>query len=583
MKKFLLTTLGILVATWSFAQTVFYVQNTALEGSYNMTYVGQAEGTTDWGSPNMDDPANALDGVELALAFDGTEADSLLCDETGGVINGEDIAGKMAVCYRGGCFFSLKAVLAQEAGALGLVIINNQGDPIEMGGGDFGPNVTIPVVMISTNDGATLRPAIEAGGLTVFFGNKLGFYENDMGLTAATVLRAENFSQPRALATSGDDFTVPVEAQLINYGVNTQTNVALKAEIVKDGVTLYDETSDAVLAMANGDTSNFVLPSFSQEPYEEGLYHVYYSVVYGEDDEFPADNMYDAAFMISDSLYSYARIDAETGQPFNITGTRPSAAVDEVRQCLEFQHPNASLVEVEGMTFAAGTLGETLIGEAVDVYVYQWEAEFEDLDDPNYELSDDVLTDLTFGSYEYLEELDNENIYVPFEDVVTLQDNVRYLFCVSYLGADLLISHDSRLMDYNRNLEFFNQPIFPLYNETEASWFAAGFGTETVPAFTVKIVDPTFDDVSENAQKIQLDAYPNPTADFVNINIPENIGEATLVLYDVTGKQIQNLNSTLAQGGVIRLDLSDLENGAYICNLTFENGSYSNVNIVVAR
>lgn len=582
MKKQLLFGILMLSMVWANAQTVFYIQAPSpLEGSYGITYVGQAEGTTDWGSINMDDPANVIIN-ELVFAYDGSEADSLLCDPDG-VINGDDVDGKIAVYYRGACEFGFKALAAQNAGAVAAVIINNQGDPIEMGAGEVGIDVTIPVAMISTNDGITLRSAIEAGGLTVFFGNKSGYYDNDMGLTAATVLRAEHFAHPTVLAQSASDYNVKVGANLINYGVNTQTNVSLNVQISRDGNVLYDQTSDGIFAMSSGDTVTVDMPDFSQEPFLSGMYHVDYNIVYSEEDEFPSDNTYDAAFMISDSLFSYARIDENTGEPFNITGTRPGGAVDEVRNCLYFKHPNGGLVEVEGMTFAGGTLGDLMTGEVVDIYVYEWNNEFTDLDDPNFDLSVDVLSELTFGSYEFEEDLDNVNIYVPFEEVVTLEDDVRYLFCVSYFSEDLLLSHDSRLMDYAQNLEYYNQPLFPTYDETDGTqpWYIAGFGTNTVPALTVNMKDPLYDDVSEQAQQIRLDAYPNPTSDVININVPDNLGKVLVDVYDVTGKQVHAIQSTLSTGGVLRVDVSDLENGAYVFNLKFENGSYSNINVVV--
>jgi hypothetical protein len=77
--------------------------------------------------------------------------------------NAADIAGNIAVVYRGTCGFAVKAEFAQAAGAIALVVINNQpGSPITMGGTPTIP-IIIPAVMISQADGAIIRGAMDSG------------------------------------------------------------------------------------------------------------------------------------------------------------------------------------------------------------------------------------------------------------------------------------------------------------------------------------------------------------------------------------------------------------------------------------
>jgi hypothetical protein len=66
------------------------------------------------------------------------------------------ITGKIALINRGTCNFTVKVHAAQDAGAIGVIVVNNVPDaPIIMGGGpDF--TITVPAVMISQADGATL-------------------------------------------------------------------------------------------------------------------------------------------------------------------------------------------------------------------------------------------------------------------------------------------------------------------------------------------------------------------------------------------------------------------------------------------
>ncbi|MCE9659350.1 MAG: M36 family metallopeptidase [Burkholderiales bacterium] len=67
------------------------------------------------------------------------------------------VSGKIALVDRGTCDFVTKAQKVQAAGALGMIVANNQGgtDTFVMGGTNR--RVTIPSVMISQNDGAALR------------------------------------------------------------------------------------------------------------------------------------------------------------------------------------------------------------------------------------------------------------------------------------------------------------------------------------------------------------------------------------------------------------------------------------------
>jgi hypothetical protein len=72
-------------------------------------------------------------------------------------------AGAIALVDRGQCGFAIKAANAQAAGAVAMVVANNvAGAPITMGGTD--PTITIPSVMVSQADGATIKAGLPATG-----------------------------------------------------------------------------------------------------------------------------------------------------------------------------------------------------------------------------------------------------------------------------------------------------------------------------------------------------------------------------------------------------------------------------------
>ncbi len=66
------------------------------------------------------------------------------------------VLGKIALIDRGNCNFTIKVKNAQDAGAIGVIMVNNvQGPPITMGGTDN--TIIIPAVMITLNDGLILK------------------------------------------------------------------------------------------------------------------------------------------------------------------------------------------------------------------------------------------------------------------------------------------------------------------------------------------------------------------------------------------------------------------------------------------
>jgi len=99
-----------------------------------------------WGEP-LADP-----GVQgsLELVSDGSGAPELGCAALTGFT-----AGNIALVRRGGCEFGTKALNAENAGATGVIIVNNEGGngTIDMGAGIDGGSVTIPAAMIGNSDG----------------------------------------------------------------------------------------------------------------------------------------------------------------------------------------------------------------------------------------------------------------------------------------------------------------------------------------------------------------------------------------------------------------------------------------------
>jgi hypothetical protein len=92
--------------------------------------------------------ATGLTG-NAVVANDGVGATADACEPLVGFP-----AGSIAIVDRGTCEFGFKALTAQTAGAIGVIVANNApGNPITMGPGAVGNMVTIPAVMVSQDDG----------------------------------------------------------------------------------------------------------------------------------------------------------------------------------------------------------------------------------------------------------------------------------------------------------------------------------------------------------------------------------------------------------------------------------------------
>jgi hypothetical protein len=549
----------------SSAQVIFYVDPpSANEGNYDFTWADPGGG--DWTTPDLNNSANSVTG-ELCMADDGTAGDSLACNA---ITN--TLTGKVAVLYRGSCEFGLKALNCENAGAIAVVIINNlAGSPVEMGGGAEGNNVTIPVVMISDVAGAALKAEAEAcAGTTVFIGSKSGFYDYDMGFYAPDVLRSKRFTSLQALSQDASEFEVEVGAWIRNYGALDQTNVTLNC-VIDNGSVIYDETSTPEALILSGDSVYVTLPTFSQSTYANGYYNMTYTIASDDADEFADDDVVEADFVMSDSLYSYSGIDEVTNLPSNAAYYRGGGSLNSNSGCIAFDDPNGSRVAIDGLTISGSTSQNpdptSIDGEFIQVFAYLWGDVFSDLNDMNAGVTN--IVQVADGEYIYEADLQQENIYIPFDEPVLLADNQRYLFCVTHYGENIFTGYDTDV-DYNTNVNTYLQPQFP--GESDGAWFLGGFGTDVVPAITANLFEAAVG--IEEYKSESLTAYPNPANAEVNIPLSEDFGAVNLTITDMSGKLVSSQNIEMI-GSILTVDVTTLASGSYVFNVS--NGDKSEV------
>ncbi|MFT5958811.1 MAG: hypothetical protein ACI8VJ_000561, partial [Polaribacter sp.] len=159
---------------------------------------------------------------DFVLAIDATDPTHDACSE---ITNTAAMSGKIAILRRGACSFDDKVKRAEDAGAIGVIVINNAASgTISMGGDGLGfddetkeLNITIPSAMISLEDGnaisqqllfginGTLQPAPNATGFNVTPGiqhiNDV-IVRNNNGVSEVFFAAGETFSSGSILGTN---------------------------------------------------------------------------------------------------------------------------------------------------------------------------------------------------------------------------------------------------------------------------------------------------------------------------------------------------------------------------------------------
>jgi len=498
----------------------------------------------------------------------------------------ESFKGFIAVIYRNTCEFGKKALNAQNAGAIAAIIVNRDPEAVEMGGGANGVDVTIPVVMLSSLDGAILVNEMANGPVEVFIGNKQNLFANDGGSSNDQALISRYGSVPLNMANNS--YTFGVGLQMYNFG-STDNTFTVSAKI-KDpnGITIYDELVNALvvsgdtLPIFNGATESFPDFSFtSTTPAIIGEYTLTYTIaIDGAVDESDYDNEFVSSFNVTQDVLSLARQDATTGKV--LVNSFPSNALSQYRACMMLQedvYPSAS-TGIGGLYFAVSSTNDTIpiANEDITADVFEW-------NDGWTSINGDWAANITFdaldpvGGLNYVCASDADKgivVYAPFASPIQLNNSQRYLICLQTYNPEISFGFDEGIT-YEGNVGIYQQPISPVEVDDATnglSWYSGWSGTN---AFSIglKIVGNAGIDEQNTVSGI---AYPNPANESVTVSI-ESTGNADLTISDVSGKIVHTGSLNLINGKA-DVNISTLDSGIYIFNVELENGKTSQFNVV---
>jgi hypothetical protein len=88
--------------------------------------------------------------------------------------------------------------------------------------------------------------------------------------------------------------------------------------------------------------------------------------------------------------------------------------------------------------------------------------------------------------------------------------------------------------------------------------------------------------VSENIAFADLNVFPNPTSEILNIEFGQEMSDLIQIdLYDLTGKKVMSSQNNVSAGNnFLQINIAELESGIYFLNM---NNTVSSVSISVIK
>ena len=289
-------------------------------------------------------------------------------------------AGKIAIVWRGNCEFGAKALAAQTAGAVAVVIVNHlPGGPVGMAAGASGASVTIPVYMISNDDGSAITSVLNWGGtakMNIVINWGVG-HHNDMGFVPGGYSTTANFAMPYTqLASHAAPYKGINGAFIANYGLHNATNVKLHSDLMftptggsssnvySDSVTLGSfPVADSIYTFYG---PLYDIPGTSGA----GRYDLKYTITSDSTDEFMGDNTHTHTFYTTDTIWSKGRYDFAAHKPVSPIYRGPGGTDPYIWGVPYYIANGGSVIKTVQFSVSNGP-GTLPGGQQMNVYVFK--------------------------------------------------------------------------------------------------------------------------------------------------------------------------------------------------------------------
>lgn len=598
--------------------------------AYEITNDG-SNGANEWGGAITAPYIN----VGIVKAYDSLGANTLLNGSNGY----PSLAGKFALIFRGGGItFTRKAYLCEQAGAIGVIIVNNvPGGPVGMANTLADGTVTKPVLMISDVDGIAINNALRANTAVTMSLSTWGFnVAHDLGILPNSSVLPHAYAIPYQQLVTGNGnpkaYKNQTGAYIGNFGTSTETNVKLKSNVTWTPTSGSATTvhSDSVAVASFPKIDSIIVPRVSTT-YDihasgTGRFDFNYRISASDSDMSSGDNAISASLYATDSIFSKSRYDFGNKQPFANVGYRFNGTDPYVSGPMYYISKGGYQVKSAQFTISAGAT-VTNLGQhdPVNINLFKW---VDANNDSVLNLNEIELVGIgsqTFTTADTNFQPFTVKMTDPYDlnKIVKVQDNTWYWLTAdlpgtSYIGCDGALNYmprtyvRSRNTSNDRTLELF-APTFDGDGNTLVTNSGPSGTTDLVRPMALESYIPgSFPDSSRfSVQRLGLVpsiamilstttnvgignvnmnigkvfVFPNPSTDILNISF--ELDKPSTQLYaritDAMGKTIHIVKRTSVQKDLIQISTADLTSGQYYMILNTDLGTTVRTFTVLAK
>lgn len=519
--------------------------------------------------------------------------------------------GKFALIYRGGCEFGAKALAAQTAGAQGVIIVNNLLGVAGMNGGANGLNVTIPVIMVTTEAGNNMKTELLNNvPVTVSLAAwrfdsvanpiDIGFMSDGPNLPIAKTLPASQLSTQGGF--SDDSFRVFTGGRFYNYSVVNFDTIGLEGRFAfnpsytggtftqtdSNMIRYYFNTpiatTDSILYLKL-DTINNNLVGFDMNDAAKGRYRMentVYTIPFTETGSAQLNNVWTYDFAVTDSIYAKGAYNFTKNAPVANYYINVNASANYQWGQVYFIRNGSYEAKKAQAVIMRDVIDDSLFaGQDVLITLYDWDdANSDGVIDYNSEVQEVANATSTLTAND-LVPIEGLVVTMPFNNTlapgspVILQAGKRYWMTIELGNTRTYAIGTDYYADYQANLIGVISRGNPLYDVTAGIMYGGGFSDAGSPSIALHMsaLPVGMNDVTKFDGKATV--YPNPTSDIVNVSV--NMNNATKMIryeiVDVTGKTVVSSAKSNVKSDVFTYNTSKLSNGTYFVNIKSDAGN----------
>jgi len=579
----------------------------AIEGMKNFSYSSDpalAPGT--WGGAI----GQIWNAIPLVLA-DAT--DSLICTATPG-----SLTGKWAMVFRGDCEFGYKAKKAQDAGATGVMIVNNipGAGPVNMGAGAQGSLVTIPTIMISNTDGLAIDAVMHTGNNVFISVTPYGFgNSHDLCIPNQLYSLSPGFAIPANQLDAGNGnpkaYKSFMSALVANTGTSDETNVQLKLNVdwiptagspsnfFKDSIAI----PGTFAVLDSLDNVNSTSTAFDMHASGTGRFDFTYTATCANTDALPIDNIQKFSMYATNAAFCNSQYNIISGKPLVTGGLRMNpqsvTALSMTWGPLFYVAHAADAYNLQMALYAVDTTQHDLnfVQNTPGLFftvLFKWtDANTNDVIEPT------ELTLMGTGNHTFSTADSNGAIFVaPFDSVIHLEANTYYWAASVTSNNDLFVGSDGNSNYFNRSFasdhltsggfKSFWAPLYEggitvdhldnltdtvsmvpfapnkiiAYQPTDSLPITFG---ENVPAVAMNTQFIPENVKSTIVRENNFTVFPNPARENINVKVdfPVSVNNVTFTLMNAVGQVVYTVNKGTIKDATISLPVGSVAPGNY--------------------